>query len=137
MRIRGRASCSAVPARTRPRRVRRGAALRWQAAFPGGESRRQVREVRRHRAADSQRHDGASQLQQRRGGKAIRATLQAALQGPPQALRDKRPVKLPLNQHPANNESHIAARRQKTQDSYTSAAVQGGGQLDFFAHHSV
>ena len=75
-------AAAAVPARRRPRRARRGAALRWQAAPQGGESRRKVREVRRHRAADSQRHDGASQQQQRRGGKAIRAALQAALQGP-------------------------------------------------------
>ena len=75
-------AAAAVPARRRPRRARRGAALRWQATPQGGESRHKVREVRRHCAADSQRHDGASQQRQRRGGKAIRAALQTALQGP-------------------------------------------------------
>ena len=43
------------------------------------------------------------------------------------ALRDKHSVKLSLNQHPADNESPRAARRQTTQDSHTSATVQGGG----------
>ena len=37
------------------------------------------------------------------------------------------PLHTPLAQHPANTESHITARRQKTQDSCTSAAVQGRG----------
>ena len=73
---------AALPARRRPRHARRGAAQRWQGTPPGSESRRQVREVRRHRAAESQRYGGASQQHQRRGGKAIRAAIQAALQGP-------------------------------------------------------
>ena len=75
-------AAAAARARRRPRHARRCAVRRWQATPPGGESRHKVREVRRTRAADSQRHDGASQQQQRRGGKAIRAALRAALQGP-------------------------------------------------------